>query len=113
MFEIKILTQFLIFKINSGSLSLTSIDGVNAFDKTMLRAVGRLCPLLQEASFFSFPIIRSFSGIYFSFPNKDGYSRGYSPDSTSPDELETFLNEWPKVFFFYLLICGNTLLNHY
>jgi len=67
-----------------GSLSLTSINGVNPCDKEMLLAIGFLCPLLQEASFH----------VICELPKKDGLS----DKLLSPDELETVLKKWPKVY---------------
>lgn len=77
---------------------MTEVDSVNAFDKEMLRAVGFFCPQLKETSFFN---LRDYDQAFHAI-----YGLGNANDQipvglTSPDELETILNEWPKVSYNY------------
>jgi hypothetical protein len=63
-----------------GVLSLTSIDCVNIRDEIMMKAIGRMCPHLKEATF----------------------SEWLHTDAITPGQLLFILTtEWPKVNCFY------------
>jgi hypothetical protein len=67
-----------------GVLSLTSIDCVNIRDEIMMKAIGRMCPHLKEATF----------------------SELLYTDAITPGQLLFILTtEWPKVN------CFNNVLN--
>lgn len=73
---------------------MTEVDDVNAFDKEMLRAVGFFCPLLKETTFLNLRDYDVSTHAMYGLRNPDGQT---PVGLTSPDELETILNEWPKV----------------
>ena len=62
-----------------GVINLTSIDFVNIRDKLMMKAIGRMCPHLKEATFSEWL---------------------QDTDAITPDQLYSILTtEWPKVNF--------------
>ena len=68
-----------------GVLSLTSIDCVNIRDEIMMKAIGRMCPHLKEATFSEWL---------------------QDTDAITPGQLLFILTtEWPKVN------CFNNVLN--
>ena len=79
---------------------MTRVDGINARDREMLRAVAFFCPLLKEASFLN-PLAFNDPG---DLVSSTGERYVIPQDVSSPEELESILSEYPKV------ICHNFLL---
>jgi len=85
---------------------LTKVDGINALDSNMIRAVAFFCPLLKEASFVN-PLAFKSAGNSNVSSTEEKYE--IPQDVGSPEELESILNEFPKVIylghiFIYLLL---------
>jgi len=76
----------------TGLLPLTQLGFVDVKDRNMLLAIGSMCPMLSTVSFSN--------GIcyYYNDGNREQYYfMGYDRPALAAEDIESILNEWPKV----------------